>query len=217
MSLYEVLDLAINSLSFGSILFFGSLFVAQSFRKPASVSLGQDDLISVEESAITATATEEQPTLQELFAQADQIIAPLPPISVDEADSQLDAQIASLLAEQSALNLVVADSRADAASLRPVAVVVKQAKKKGKASTARSVNKSVKTAALLSVQVEQAPSLQPLQLSNCKTSALRGMTYVDVSDLPFVLPKGVKTYSVRGRFQGVKVSDLHAMGVFVLP
>jgi hypothetical protein len=214
MSLYEILDLAIDSLSFGSILFFGSLFVAQSFRKPASVSPGQDNLISVEELAITTPATEEQPTIQELFAQADQIIAPLPPISVDEADRNLDAQIASLLTEQSALNSVVADSRADAASLRPVAVVVKQAKKKRKASTARSVNKSARTVALLSVQVEQAPSLQ---LSNCKTSALRGMTYVDVSDLPFALPEGIKVYSVRGRFQGVKVSDLQAKGVFVLP
>jgi type IV secretory pathway VirJ component len=134
MSLYEVLDLAINSLTFGSIIFFGSLFVVHSLSQSAA--------------AVTAEAVEQHnnntlPTSEDLFKQADEIIAQSvnPPISVEQADSHLDAQIAEMITAETAINQAPASSRDYAQSLAatpPLAAPQKQghSTKKNKAPKA---------------------------------------------------------------------------------
>lgn len=61
------------------------------------------------------------------------------------------------------------------------------------------------------LQIAPAPALQ-INLPQCRTEQFRGLTYVDVNDLPLPLSSAIKIYSVRGRFQGVRISDLEALG-----
>lgn len=75
--------------------------------------------------------------------------------------------------------------------------------------------KAVKRPLTTSVQ-GAATSDHQIILSNCKTGKLRGHTYIDINDLPTAaLPTDVKIYSVRGRFQGMKITDLQKAGFII--
>lgn len=90
-------------------------------------------------------------------------------------------------------------------------VHVPPAARSSRSKPPRAAAKTRRTPAA-SIQVAATTPQLQINLSNCHTGKLRGHTYVDINDLPAPLPSGLKVYSVRGRFQGVRVDDLNAAG-----
>lgn len=151
----------------------------------------------------TQTALTEINLLNQVAALPAQV---LPSLSAEEADSHLDTQLRNLI-QIDQLSVVLKDT-AHQTTKSPRSLKAK--KEKSRKTAAKAQRQSAST----SIPVVAAHNALEINLSKCKTQKLRGILHVDINDLPF-LPQGLKTYSIQGRFKGVRVPDLEANGFFV--
>lgn len=166
-------------------------------------------VVSVPPIAYDFTATEAALTEINLLNQVASLPAQvLPSLSAKEADSHLDAQLRNLI-HIDQLSAVLKDTTPRTTKSSRSSKAKKQKSRKTAAKA------QAKTASISIPVVSTKPKLQ-INLSQCKTQKLRGVLHIDVNSIPQPLPANIKTYSIQGRFKGVRVPDLEANGFFVV-
>lgn len=234
----QFLDLAINALSLAVILhiavgltlkgFLPSQSTSTSAPAPAPARATTPAPITSPDAAVDAIlwddpwAAELPPLDEPLAATTDSISAPATPAtSVDYRFGTATPEQAALVEKHSEFIRQYWQQQS-AAEKPPILINIHRSTPKSRSSKAKQ--KSIKSVAkglptttkIIPLPPTTTTSALTLDLIQAKTGMLRGHTYIDINSLPFPLPPGLKSYSVRGRFTGVRLDDLRQAGILIL-